>query len=110
MFVRKRYVGPERRQCLILLTHRSEYHIDHGVCVTVRSRDDSKAGQGANAVKMRLVGYCVPGGLELLPGPSRVGVCALFSDGHRSVRTGEIVELARPAPRENKVESISARG
>ena len=92
------YFAPERRKHRVYVTRHTEYHVRDGVCVGVRDRSGAFL-RGHMALNRRIDGGVRLGadGLSVHAGEPGIGEGLLFAEGDRSLVTGAIERVLRPA-------------
>jgi hypothetical protein len=94
---RTSYAGPERRIHKVYVTRNTEYHVREGMCVAVKSRQDSALTTDHSAVKMKLEGHVKLGTLLPVAGPPKIGFRMYFAKGEDDVLTSPVIAILRPA-------------
>lgn len=92
------FFAPERRRHRVYVTRHTEYHVRDGVCVGVRDRGGAFV-RGHMALNRRVDGGVKLGaeGLTVHKGEPGLGEGLLFSEGDRSLVTGAVERVVRPA-------------
>ena len=92
------FFAPERRRHRVYVTRHTEYHVRDGVCVGVRDRGGAFV-RGHMALDRRVHGGVKLGaeGLSIHAGEPCVGEGLFFAEGDRSLVTGAIERVVRPA-------------
>ena len=92
------YFATERRRHRVYVTRHTEYHVRDGVCVGVRDRGGAFV-RGHMALDRRVDGGVKLGadGLSVHPGEPAIGEGIFFAEGDRSLVTGAIERVVRPA-------------
>ena len=88
----------ERRRHRVYVTRHTEYHVRDGICVGVRDRGGDFF-RGHMALNRRVHGGVRLGadGLATHAGEPLIGEGLLFAEGDRSLVTGAIERVVRPA-------------